>query len=372
MRHFYSFMTMAAICSLFLASNVIAMPQFAASTGQPCSQCHANPTGCWMRNTYGAQYFAQMSLPVHKIAADQVTKFTPAISDNISLGADIRTLYLYREFKGDSSTRTTSTFFQMENNFYINAQLGDKFSLSYYIDPSFNFFTSYQAWGMANILPFNGYVRAGRFQPSYGWRFADHTSFVRDSLGWSATYSDPGMEIGLNPTDISFNAGLFNGNNGPADIDKGKSLAARLELRRKFDFLGAAVGGSYWRNDLDSATVSMYGPFYYVSLFDGKVVYLGELDWLKNIHSDSLKMVTTHNLFYVPIQGIWLGATYDFSDPNTKVKSGSTTRYAGVANIFPIAFMEIEPMVRYYSIDLGPGIAKNHLTEYMMKFHFFF
>ena len=369
MKSFYTLLSMAVICTLFLASSAIAMPQFAASTGQPCIYCHINPTGCWMRNTYGSQNFAQMTLPVHKISTEQISQFSPAISNNFSVGADIRTTYIYSNAKFDTLTFKRSLFFQMEANFYVDARLNDKFSISYYMDHASEG-TKYQVWGMANILPFNGYIRAGRIQPSYGWRFADHTSFVRVGTFWGPTYSDVGMELGFNPTDISFNIGVFNGTDFFTEDNQGKAIAARLELRKNFDFLGGAIGGSYWHND--SAAISLYGPFYYVTLFDGKLTYLGEIDWLKSMHSDSLKLFTTHILNVMPTQGIWLSATYDFQDPNTKVKSGSTSRYGGGLNIFPIAFLEIEPMIRYYRYDLGPGIPKDHTTEYQMKFHFFF
>ena len=79
------------------------------------------------------------------------------------------------------------------------------------------------------MLPFNGYFRFGEFQPAYGWRFDDHTSFVREKMLWPANSTDTGIEFGIYPHGIAANIGIFNGTNGRLDDDKGKAIASRLE-----------------------------------------------------------------------------------------------------------------------------------------------
>jgi LPXTG-motif cell wall-anchored protein len=52
----------ASFLALLLPSLVLAMPQYAAATGQPCSTCHVNPAGGGARNAFGQRFEA---IPTH-------------------------------------------------------------------------------------------------------------------------------------------------------------------------------------------------------------------------------------------------------------------------------------------------------------------
>lgn len=356
MRHILS---IGAAILLFLAgSNVSAFPRFAAKVEQKCNLCHVNPTGGGMRNTFGSQYFAQTELAVHTVPLSDIVKFQPNLSDNISMGADLRTLYIYNK------TVKQSTFFQMESKLYINAQINDRFSVTL----SDNINTAYEVFGMGYYLPYQGYIRAGKFMPSFGWRFADHTSFVKEQMLWPPGYSDTGMEFGLYPFGISANFGLFNGTSSQFDENMGKAFAARFEGRKHIGFLGFGLGASYWRSDRPSGSVEMYGPFNYLNLLKGRLIHTGEADWLKDNSTKLTSFATTQNLAFMIRQGIWLETTYDYKDPDTKLKDGTVTRYGINLDIFPIGFAEFEPSLRFYR----DGIAHDNYTVFVGQFHFFF
>jgi hypothetical protein len=358
MKDRYSFVIMA-LALMVLASTAFALPRFAAMNEQRCDVCHVNPTGCWMRNTYGAQFFAQTELSMHKATPDQMAVFKPTISDNFSIGMDLRTIYIYNK------QNSQSTFFEMEGNLYFQAQVQDRFSMTLYKDV----YSDFQAFGSASILPYQGYIKAGKFQPSYGWRFADHTSFVRERMLWPATYFDTGLEFGLYPSGVSANVGLFNGSGSMFDENKGKAVAARLELRRHIKFAGLCVGGSLWRNDQAANSISMYGPFYYVNLLRGRLVYLGEIGWLKDRRADSTSMATTQNAAFKVVPGVWIEAQYDFLDPDIHEKTGTLTRYGISLDCFPIAFMEIQPYLRYYDDSY---LLHKKYYDLHTEIHFFF
>jgi hypothetical protein len=349
---------LVVVLLLLSGTDVLALPRFAAKNEQKCNLCHIDPTGGSMRNSFGSQYFAMTELAVHKTTLDQISKFQPNVSDNISIGADLRTLYIY-----DKNAKQ-STFFQMESKLYVSAQVNDQFSISVYD----NINTGFEVFGTGYYLPYHGYIRAGKFQPSYGWRFDDHTSFVRERTLWPAGYYDTGMEIGLYPYGISANFGFFNGTSSQFDEDKGKALAARLEGRKHFGFLGIGLGGSYWRSDRPGGKVEMYGPFNYINLLDGRLIHLGELDWLKNSSTGITSLASTQSLSFMISQGVWFEGKYDYIDPDTDLKTGTIKRYSLNLDIFPIGFLELQPSLRFYKDD----IAKNNYTVFISQFHFFF
>lgn len=354
-----SLLITAVLLFSFLWSESFALPRFSAKVEQKCNLCHINPTGGGMRNAFGSQYFAQTELAVHKVSLDSITRFNPMLSENISVGMDMRTLYTY------DRTAKQSSFFQMEGNLYLDAQLGDRLSLTI----SKGLYTGFDIFGMAYVLPLQGYVKVGKFQPSYGWRFSDHTSFVREGTLWPPNLTDTGMEIGLYPYGISANIGFFNGSAGQFDDDNGKALSARFEFRRHVSIFGFGMGGSYWRNDRDNGAINMYGPLFYLNSLDARLIYLGELDWLENRFTNITTFATTHNIGYMISQGIWLEAQYDFRDPDIDIKGGAISRYSFGVDYFPTGFLEIEPSLKYFEDDFS---ADGNYAVFYNQFHFFF
>ncbi len=45
--------------------------------------------------------------------------------------------------------------------------------------------SKFEAFAIYRGLPYSGMIKAGRFIPAYGWRFADHKAYSRDYLGFS-------------------------------------------------------------------------------------------------------------------------------------------------------------------------------------------
>jgi hypothetical protein len=167
---------------------------------------------------------------------------------------------------------------------------------------------------------------------------------------------------------VSINFGLFNGTGGQLDNDQGKALAARLEYRLKLAGFGVGLGGSFWHNDREIGQIDMYGPLYYLKALKGKLIYLGELDWLDDKGTGNTMFATTQSLAFMLTQGIWVEGKYDFHDPDIDLKNGATTRYALNLDYFPIGFLELEPSLRYYR----DGTADVDYVMFLGQFHFFF
>ncbi|MCP4582749.1 MAG: hypothetical protein GY839_14155 [candidate division Zixibacteria bacterium] len=344
-----------------LISVAYGVPKFTAQYEQKCNLCHISPTGGGMRNAYGSQFFALTEMAVHKTAFEDVSGFQTQVSDMISLGADMRTLLYYDE----NSER--SSLFQMEGNFYVNAQLNEQFSLAL----GKGLYDGFEIYGMGYILPMQGYFRIGRFQPAYGWRFDDHTSFVREKMLWPAGSTDTGLELGFYPHSLSVNIGLFNGTANSLDNNKGKAAVGRIEWRHNIKGIGFGVGGSYMLNSYSEGNTRMFGPFGYLKLFKGRLIYIGEIDWLEDDShiSPPVNEATSHKLSYMLKQGIWLNSTYDFYDPDIDAKTGRITRYGFGFNYIPYGFLEIQPNLWLYQDDFA---GEDSYLYFNTQFHFFF
>jgi hypothetical protein len=316
-----------------------------------------------MRSTFGSQFFAQTEMAAHKVSYDKIDNFQPALNKNITLGADLRTMYYYN----DNDSNRQSTFFQMEGSFYLNAQFNNRVSLL--LSKGLN--SDLEAYGLAYVMPLNGYIKMGKFEPGYGWFYDDHTSFVREKMLWPPQYYDSGIEFGLAPPHTSVSVGLFNGTSSSLDNDKGKAVTARMECRHHVGFLGFAYGGSFYFNDRRQDDVYLYGPFFYAKI--NKFIYTGELDWLKNsrIGQDSVSLATTQEFAYEYKQGIWFKAQYDFFDGDIDHKSGSISRIGFGLQYFPIAFVEISPQLRYYD-QVDYQKKHNRYVSFDGQIHFFF
>jgi hypothetical protein len=224
---------------------------------------------------------------------------------------------------------------------------------------------------MGYVLPMSGYFRVGRFQPSYGWRFDDHTSFVREKMLWPAGSTDTGLELGIYPHGLSVNVGFFNGTTGTFDDNKGKMVTGRVQWRHQVSGVGFGVGGSYMLNHYSAGNTRMFGPFGYLDFFNGKLIYLGEIDWYEDesMALSPVKEAASHKLSYMLKQGIWLNTTYDFYDPDIDIKTGRTNRYGVGLNYFPYGFLEIQPNIWFYQDDFADD---DKYIYFNTQVHFFF
>jgi len=346
---------------LILISTAYGLPKFTAQYEQKCNLCHINPTGGGIRNAYGSQFFALTEMAVHKTAFEDVSSFQTQVSDLISLGADMRTLIYYDQNSDQSS------LFQMEGNFYVNAKLNEKFSLTL----NKGLYDGFEIYGIGYLLPMKGYFQVGRFQPAYGWRFDDHTSFVREKMLWPAGSTDTGLELGINPRNFSVNVGLFNGTMRAFDDNKGKAVIGRAQWRHNIGGVGFGVGGSYMINGYSDGNTRMFGPFGYLKFLKGRLIYLGEIDWLEDDSqvSPPINEAASHKLSFMIKQGIWLNSTYDFYDPDINLITGRINRYGIGFNYFPYGFLEIQPNLLLYQDDFA--VDENYLY-FNTQIHFFF
>ena len=315
-----------------------ALPRFAIRMNAKCQNCHIDPNGGGMRNYYGAAMYAKTTLPLRIWSDDStLSDFTTQLNNFVSFGTDLGTLFYYQQ------TNDYSSFYQMQGNIYLSVRLASK--LLVYFNKGL--YHGFEVFGLANVLPANGYIKIGRFTPAYGTKIDDHTVFVRDRTDFQNNRrEDTGIEVGISPSIFTWNIGVFNGVK-ENDFSSGKVrlISTRADAKIQVEDVRFSLGGSAWYNNASAGTFRMFGGF-------GGVSYAGltlstEID-LKNDKAGygTNELISYLELNYLLIDGLDLKFMYDFHDPDTKFKSGSQSRYSLGLEFFPINGLEIRPMYR--------------------------
>ncbi|MBE0558954.1 MAG: hypothetical protein IH628_17135 [Proteobacteria bacterium] len=323
-----------------LSSSGEGLPKFASRTGLSCQSCHVNPAGGGMRKAFGVTY-GQEELPVASWQEEGGFQgFSTKLNDYIAFGADLRTLYFYQ--RGDPTGR--NSFFQMQTDVYLSAQVAKKATLVVGKGQGDRF----EAFGIANVLPLNGYIKAGWFSPAYGLRMDDHNIFARSkTLFASNAGQDAGVELALSPGPVTLTAAVSNGASGTSDDNQAKAMLGRAEGSFAVSLVNVRLGGMYYNNTTTGGVMTLYGGFAMVSV-DENLTLLGEY----NRRRDFLNMTATAasgNIFsleldYLVTQGFDLKIGYDFYDEDILLKSGTEQRYVFGAEFFPMAGVELRPM----------------------------
>ncbi|MEX0601738.1 MAG: hypothetical protein WD295_00255, partial [Bacteroidota bacterium] len=299
------------------------------------------PTGGGMRNTFGATSFGREDLPLptwqEEYALDE---FDTQLNDFISVGADFRTLLFYQ----DSPVSPRLSFFQMQSDLYVSARILKRTSI--YLNKGLG--NRFEAFGIAGILPLNGYVKVGWFAPAYGLRMDDHNIFVREkTLFGFGGGQDAGIEFGLSPGPVTLTAGISNGSIGDRDDNKRKALLGRAETRFRFAPVNVHLGGSYYNNPGPNSTLTLYGAFVMVTV-GNSLTLMGEVDQRREYSPatglTTSGLITFLEANYLLMPGIDLKVGYDFFDPDIDFKTGSQSRiYFGV-EVFPLPGIEVRPL----------------------------
>ncbi|MCC6475518.1 hypothetical protein IT157_00570 [bacterium] len=399
-----------------------ARPQYSAIFGQSCFLCHVNPTGNGMRELYGSQFFAPQYLPVKSLSYDAINKIKPKLSENVTIGADLRTIFLATNTQSDSTStglsaplsHNTGTISQMEGNLYLELRPSEQFMI-YYSQGVADASGRFEAYGLANLKGWKGWIKAGQFQENYGYRFADHTAYTRTGL-WGGIDSNQGLYDGSafsSPTPPHYGVGAEAGtrlgnadfsvshtgaqSNIPMDRDTQKRWIARVFAQRKLPFAESFVisAGGSWLHASHKAvdpelgfpsarqTIQAWGGFGGIS-FTGIPNRMGTSDGASNFGwlatsllfeydrkawttpaawtgfgapgFDITSAYSTTQLDVMVYQGVWLQAAYDWMDnAETSSIGGEAERTTVGLSVYALPWVEISPRYRLYSSAGAPG-----------------
>ena len=372
--------TVFLLFALFIVNVSEALPKFATRQGAKCQSCHINPTGKGMRSTFGSTYGREeLTMSTYKEETD-IEDFSPSLNDFFTVGMDYRTLFYYRE------QNDASSFFQMQGDLYLDLRLNRKFRI--YIDKGL--YSGFEAFGLAKVLPMEGYIKVGNFVPAYGLKMDDHNLFTRSGaffpqnpaiagyptgLGFGQGAEDTGIEFGFSPSIFTVNVGVFNGRKGGlagTGGTKNKALVVRADANVQTDVVNFNLGGSFYTLPTAGGLgkTQIVGTFGVVSIANNLTLQ-GEYDILSTHHAALNKMVSGNILYgelnYLLFSGVDLKLGYEFYDPNIDLKDGSITRWSVGAEFFPLTGVEVRPVYRINQEK--PAELKNN--ELHVLFHFY-
>ena len=360
---------MFMLLGVFAADPACALPRFASRTDAKCQSCHINPSGGGMRQPHGVQY-GRDDLPVPTWSEGfSLDELSGKLSDFVSIGADFRTLYYYREHPGSSE----NAFFQMQGDVYMNFRVAKKVSM--YLDKGL--YNGLEIFGLLNILPANGYIKAGKFLPNYGWKLDDHTTYIRQETGFSAEIARgseklTGAEVAVSPGRFTITGGLYNANESFPSSSSSKAVLGRVEGAFKLaEGVGLTLGGNvFTRKDPQGFATTLFGGFGAFSYED--LTVMGEIDMKRNGNpagaTDSTGVILYAEADYVLTPGLDLKFIYDFFDPNKDLKTGSRSRYSFGFEFFPISGVEVRPLYRI--VKETPTDVRDN--EFHVLVHFYF
>lgn len=318
-----------------------------------CGVCHVNPSGGMLRNESGF-IFGTKALPWKTDIPDDIRDSLQSIRSNkfLSLGGDFRFLRL------DGEDRDTSPLlFPMQADLYANADLGNHvaFMTQFGMERGGNS-TVREAFGMIKNLPYNSYLKVGKFVPPYGHRLEDHTAFIRTKVGLD--HSQPGAyvsgyEIGAEPVLFFARASVFNADVTPAS-DTGKT-AQGFSGEVGWRGLWLHLGLSYMKiKDFAATPVSetgrsAYGAF--GALRYKNLSYLFEVDSrmddIEGIGTSNEKALITFNeLNYHVVKGSNIKLRYETYDPDEGITDYEQRRYVIGYDFFPYPFTELNVQYR--------------------------
>src|SRR5262249_33401955 len=356
----------SALASLLAAFQARALPRYAARYEQNCTLCHVNPSGGGMRSAYAVEDLIPKEFAMSPATPEMLKDIDPKIGKHLSIGTDFRQLFLLET--ENATLAPPQGFFPMQGDLYVLFQLDPKFLLYYNRSLS----NTYEFFGLANVLPFDGYVKAGRFVPPYGWKFDDHTMYVRDSEGFAPpANTDGGVEVGLSPNPFEVQVALVNGNRGSTlDSDRRLAVSGNASARFRLGPLSASLGcNGYTRPGLPAA-LSSGGAFGYLSGWN--VTWVGQGDLVRRQPAGAgpvRSLVSSQELTVLLRRGVEAKATYDFYDPDRDVRSGSKARWGVGLDVMPRSFVTAEVLYRHTDVDRGPALDAGDFDEGVFQLH---
>lgn len=356
------------------ASDLLALPRFAARSGAKCSDCHVNPTGGGLRNKEGWAYGKNNLMLYKTYSDDSEFEVSPMIGKNILFGADFRSQYIVRF----DSAYTKSDFHKMAGSLYFGVMASEKVTLY----SRYDFAQSvWEAYAVASILPNDGYIKAGTFTPNYGIRLDDHTAYTRGgdfgvlsgvTAGWiyEPRYTETGFELGYYFSDLAFLT-VSAGGAGYPSFSKDPVYTANLLFTPSLgDKANLFFGGSF------ASIKKGFGPTItnvnsfggYLGFGIGNFSLLAEFDNAKNlVMKDSTASALMIEASYKLTKGLDAVVRYDKFDPNTNADKNELGHIVIGFDYFPYSFVELKPQYRINTEE-----PKYDNNAFVLQFHFWY
>lgn len=358
------------ILIIILSSNIFSLPRFSIKQHDRCIDCHYNPTGGLIRNLDG-WHWGKNNLSMIS-PRDKDFSMSPKISDNISIGLDFRSQFLYSQNKGRTD------FQNMSGSIYTTLSVSNEINIM----GKYDFVNKiYEGYAIAHILPNKSYIKVGAFTPNFGIRIDDHTAYTRggnfgllfsqgvyQGLIYNPYYTEAGLEVGVYGSDFLFATASVGSNLiSNSTLSKDPSYTARVEVTPTIDKIGLLFGASYAAVKTPTA-VNMFGGF--LGFGYEEFSLLAEYDIADGIISKDQKTnVLMIETSYGLLTGLDAVVRFDRIDPNPDVSSDEISQVVAGFEFQPYSFIEVRPQYRLV-MDAANKEAKN--DSFVLQFYFWY
>lgn len=368
---------------------VLAEPYIAVREGLHCSACHVNMNGGGKRTElvsthardllHYPNFFGRFSNPPEF--------FTGEINKYVSIGADLRgsDTAVFQDgkpdpdgvFRGqvsnDQVVRTrleTNSLDVTEAVGYLEVRLIPEY-LTFYLDQRFQPTTdNREAFGLLRgVLPWNGYVKAGRMFLPYGLQLQDDGAFIRGgtngsiTTGFSFNQQQGAFEIGFEPGPFTLVAAVSQGASNDRDLQITTTASVLLTdlpvvrnllLGNSFSRVGPPATGDHGTNE-----TIVFGFFAGGNL--GRLTYLGETDFRSDRSPDTQNHSVGRFIAYGEMDYLLLGwlntkAAVDYSDNDGNVHDVNDSENRVSVGLEPFLNRFVQPRLFY---RVSNGIRSN-------------
>lgn len=370
------------ICLLLAltATPAWAEPYFAVREGLACSACHVNKSGGGKRTDLVATH-ANDLLHVPKLfgpVSRPPEFFTGDINEYLGLGGNLRTNYtaIFQDEPGADGEVSNDKVFhdRLERNdfdtdayIYAEVRLVPGY-LSLYVDHDVIDSDAREAFAMVEgLLPWNGFVKAGRMFLPYGLQLQDDDAFIReDTFNFNAR--ETAFEIGFEPEPFTILAAVSDGSGGDRDARFTSTAYALLtDVPLVHSIL---LGSSFSRVGSRTGDRIVYGFFAGTTI--EKLTLLGEVDFRDDAGSGG-HFVTYGEANYLLLDWLNVKTAVDYSD-NDRVGSTLTddSKHRVSVGFEPFINRFLQTRIFYRFSNGVRSIADRNRGELLAEVHLFF
>ena len=359
---------------LVFGQTAIAIPRFALQSGMACASCHVSAGGGAMRNEGGWSVARRESLfdpgrtflsPLY--AAEDNTLF----SEHISWGFDVRNQIAKRPDPETHELTRQSFFMQIAPYVsYRPAEHVEIMATYNIVKPEFAGQKEFMAIARCIVTDALA-VEAGFFQPDFGVRHDDHTTFTRSAAGFVPFQADLGAQVYIHATDwLTLSGGVFDAHNRRESIGflKEKSLMEVAKASVVITDYDAGISLSGGASGLFQNGQTLMAMQAGIGLIDRAAM---QFEYVRADHMLGPESPAV-NIFEVTascniVDGFALTGRYEQTlTDNSLGESLTRKQFVLGAQIFVLPFVELRPEYRWYDDPV------RRTAQYTGQIHIFF
>ena len=365
-------LVLAACLMLSLAPLLFSEPQFSASRGYSCAQCHVNRTGGGMRNAFG-RIFSRTEMGGRPRRPSDAATLPADTLSMLEAGADLRAAFCALFDPSPAEGFYFSEFRLQEARLYGRASpLRRHVSVVLDLSLSSKVLTEQalvrEAFVMWESPGLSWHAKAGRFYQPFGIRLSDDAAYTRQATGFNFDNSDIGVEAGVDKPFFNAAVSVTNGSQGRPEDNRGKNACARAEICLRGIFAGGSL--SYNRDDGNSTERTLGGPA--LGWHWGRLSLLSETDWILD-HSpagDIRRLAALVEGDFLVRSGLFLKVEHSYYDEALGIAhNGRTlTRYGAEYTPFPY----VQFRLFYDDFRFVPQNLAGNRDQVFLEAHAFF